>query len=55
MALCSIHLFTRISLVSVRTVREIDLLDLVAGSEQVQEDRLIDLFFGQFEVILMYR
>jgi len=37
------------------TVREIDFLDLVAGSEKVEEDRLVHAFFAEFEVISVNR
>jgi len=36
-------------------VREIDLLDLVARSEEVEEDRLVHSFLAEFEVIPMNR
>jgi len=38
-----------------RTVREINLLDLVAGLEQVEEARLVHSLLTEFEVIPVYR
>jgi len=38
-----------------RTMREIDLLDLVPGSEQVEEDRLIHALLTELEVIPVNR
>jgi hypothetical protein len=38
-----------------RTVREIALSDLVAGSEQVEEDRLVHSLLAEFKVVLVYR
>ena len=38
-----------------RTMREIDLFDLVPGSEKVKEDRLVHPLLAEFEVVPMYR
>jgi len=38
-----------------RTVREIDLSDLVAGSEQVEEDLLVHSLLTEFKVVPVYR
>ncbi len=51
----SIPLFSRDILGIRRTVREIDLLDLIAGSEQVEEDRLVHSFLTEFKVVSMNR
>ena len=36
-------------------MREIDLLDLVPGSEQVEEDRLVHALLTEFKVVPLYR
>jgi hypothetical protein len=36
-------------------MREIDLLDLVPGSEQVEEDRLIHSLLAEFEMVPVNR
>ena len=38
-----------------RTMREINFLDLVAGSEKVEEDRLVHALLAEFEMILVNR
>ena len=51
----SIPLF-RLNILRIRrTVREIDLLDLISGSEQVEEDRLVHSLLAEFEVVPVNR
>ena len=38
-----------------RTMREIDFLDLVSGSEKVEEDRLIHSLLTEFEMVPVNR
>ena len=49
------RVFSRDVLGICRTMREIDFLDLVSGSEKVEEDRLIHAFLAEFEVVSVNR